>query len=67
MGKYFVRFSIVCLVLLSVFMRAGFALAKGPDKAPGFALKNVKNMAGGHVTLSSLEGKVVLLNIFTTT
>lgn len=58
---------IVWVLLISVFLGAGSALGKGSEKAPGFSFKDIKNMEGDGVTLSSFEGKVVLFNIFTTT
>jgi len=57
----------VAVILLSVFLCLGPALGEGLEKAPGFSLKNIEKLEGNSVTLSSLEGKVVLLNLFTTT
>ena len=67
MRKSFIKSQIVWGLLLSIFLLAGSALGKGSEKAPGFTLKDIKDMKGEDVTLSGLEGKVVLLNIFTTT
>ncbi len=55
------------MILLSFSLCLGPALGEGLEKAPGFSLKNIAELEGNAVTLSSLEGKVVLLNVFTTT
>jgi len=55
----------VILLLLSLCL--GPVLGEGLEKAPEFSLKNIEKLEGNAVTLSSLEGKVVLLNVFTTT
>jgi len=57
----------VPVILLSLSLCLGPALGEGLEKAPGFSLKNIEKLEGNTVTLSSLEGKVVLLNVFTTT
>ncbi len=67
MRKHSSVFSNVALILLSVFLCLGPALGEGLEKAPGFSLKNIEKLESNAVTLSSLEGKVVLLNVFTTT
>ena len=67
MRKRFIKSKIVWGFLLSVFLLAGSALGKGSDKAQGFSLKDIKDMKGSDLELSSFEGKVVLLNVFTTT
>ncbi len=60
-------FSIAPVALLSFFLCLGPALGKGSGKAPGFSLQDVDKLQTSAVTLSSFEGKVVLLNVFTTT
>jgi peroxiredoxin len=64
------RHSSVCsriaVILLSAFLCLGPALGEGLETAPGFSLQDIEKPANA-VTLSSLEGKVVLLNVFTTT
>ena len=57
----------VWIIILFVFLWGAPVLGKGSEKAPGFSFKNIKNMEGDDVTLSSFKGKVVLFNIFTTT
>ena len=57
----------VAVILLSFSLCLGPALGEGLETAPGFSLKNIEKLEGNAVTLSSLEGKVVLLNVFTTT
>ena len=59
--------SMARLILLSVFLCSGFALGEELEKAPGFSLKNLEKLQENEVQLSSLEGKVILLNVFTTT
>jgi hypothetical protein len=60
-------FPLVWIIILLVFLWGVPALSKGFEKAPGFTFKDIKDMEGDDVTLSSFEGKVVLFNIFTTT
>jgi len=67
MRKHPLACSRVAVILLSVLLCLGPALSEGLEKAPGFSLKNIEKLEGNAVTLSSLEGKVVLLNVFTTT
>ena len=57
----------VPVILLSLSLCLGPVLGEGLEKAPGFSLKNIEKLESNAVTLSSLEGKVVLLNVFTTT
>ncbi len=57
----------VRVALLSVFLCSGLPLGKGLEKAPGFSLKDIEKLQQDAVTLSGFEGKVVLLNVFTTT
>ena len=57
----------VPVILLSLSLCLGPVLGEGLEKAPGFSLQNIEKLEGNAVTLSSLEGKVVLLNVFTTT
>ncbi|MDA2934730.1 TlpA family protein disulfide reductase [Acidobacteria bacterium AH-259-D05] len=59
--------SILCLIFLSVFLWSGFAVGARLEKAPDFSLKDIENTQADDVTLSSLEGKIVLLNVFTAT
>ncbi len=59
--------STVRLILLSFFLCSGLALGEELAKAPGFSLKNIEKLQENEVQLSSLEGKVILLNVFTTT
>ncbi len=66
MRKHSSACSRVAVILLSLFLCLGPALGEGLEKAPGFSLQNIEKPANA-VTLSSLEGKVVLLNVFTTT
>ena len=66
MGKHSSACSRVALILLSAFLFWLPALGEELDTAPGFSLQNIEKPANA-VTLSSLEGKVVLLNVFTTT
>jgi len=54
-------------MILSVLLCLSPALSEGLETAPGFSLKNIERLESNAVTLSSLEGKVVLLNVFTTT
>ncbi len=67
MRKHSSACSRVAVILLSLFLCLGPALGEGLEKAPGFSLQNIENPEANAVTLSSLEGKVVLLNVFTTT
>jgi hypothetical protein len=67
MRRNFFLSPIVWVLLISVFFGVGSAPGKGSEKAPGFSFKDIKDMKGDDVTLSSFEGKVVLFNIFTTT
>ena len=60
-------FSIATVMPLSFFLCFGLALGKGLETAPGFSLKDIEKLQENAVTLSSFEGKVVLLNVFTTT
>jgi len=57
----------IAVILLSAFLCLGPALGEGLETAPGFSLQNIENPEANAVTLSSLEGKVILLNVFTTT
>jgi peroxiredoxin len=57
----------VAVILLSAFLCWLPALGEGLETAPGFSLQNIEKLEANAVTLSSLEGKVVLLNVFTTT
>ena len=57
----------IAVILLSAFLCLGPALGEGLETAPGFSLQNIEKLESNAVTLSSLEGKVVLLNVFTTT
>ncbi len=66
MGKHSSACSSAAVILLSAFLGWIPALGEGLEKAPGFSLQNIEKPAKA-VTLSSLEGKVVLLNVFTTT
>ncbi len=67
MRKGSFAFSVAPVILLSFSLCLGPALGKGSGKAPGFSLKEVDKLQASAVTLSSFEGKVVLLNVFTTT
>ncbi|MDB4444163.1 peroxiredoxin family protein [bacterium] len=67
MRRSFVQTPVVWFFLLSVFLLTAPAFGKGLEKAPGFSLKDIKNMEGDDVTLSGFKGKAVLINIFTTT
>ncbi len=67
MRKSSFAFSIASVILLLFSLCLGPALGKGLGKAPGFSLKDIDKLQVGAVTLSSFEGKVVLLNVFTTT
>ena len=55
------------MTLLTAFLCWIPALGEGLETAPGFSLQNIEKLESNAVTLSSLEGKVVLLNVFTTT
>ena len=59
--------SMTSLILLSAFLWSSTALGEELDKAPGFSLTNLDKLQDSEVELSSLEGKIVLLNFFTTT
>jgi len=59
--------SMAPLIVLLVFLCSGLALGEELEKAPGFSLKNIEKLQENKVQLSGLEGKVVLLNVFTTT
>lgn len=67
MRKSSIMLSMTHLVFLSVFLWAGTALGEELDKAPSFSLKSLENIQDSEVESSSLEGKIVLLNFFTTT
>jgi len=67
MRKTSITYSIAQVVLLVLFLWPGPALAGGLEKAPGFSLKDIEKPQEDDVTLPSLEGKVLLINIFTTT
>ena len=67
MRKHSSACSSVAVILLSVFLCWIPALGEGLETATGFSLKNIEKLESNAVTLSSLEGKVVLLNVFTTT
>ena len=67
MRKSSFAFSIASVILLLFSLCLGPALGKGSGKAPGFSLKDIDKLQADAVTLSSFEGKVVLLNVFTTT
>ncbi len=55
------------VVLLSFFPCPGYLLGEELQAAPGFSLKDIEKLQEDAVTLSSFQGKVVFLNIFTTT
>ena len=67
MRKDSLTFSMVAVISLLVFLCFGPALGKELGKAPGFSLKDIENLQEDKVTLSDFEGKVLLLNVFTTT
>ncbi len=67
MRKHSSACSSAAVILLSAFLCWIPALGEGLEKAPGFSLQNIEKLESNAVTLSSLEGKVVLLNVFTTT
>lgn len=67
MRKSSIMVSIAQLMLLSVFLLSAPALGKQLGKAPGFSLKSLKALQDSEIKSSSLEGKIVLLNFFTTT
>lgn len=67
MRRSFIRISIVWVALLSVLLWSGPATGKKLESIADFSLKDIKDMEGEDVTLSGFEGKVVLLNVFTTT
>jgi len=67
MQKHSQACSRVAVLLLSAFLCWVPALGEELDTAPGFSLQNIDKLESNAVTLSSLEGKVVLLNVFTTT
>ena len=67
MGKHPSDCSRVAVTLLTAFLCWIPALGEGLETAPGFSLQNIEKLESNAVTLSSLEGKVVLLNVFTTT
>lgn len=58
---FWVAWIVPALILL------GAGPARGNEKAPGFSLKDVSRGQPDTVTLADLKGKVVLLNIFSTT
>ncbi len=55
------------VVLLFFLLCPGYTLGEELEAAPGFSLKDIEKLQEDDVTLSSLQGKVVFLNIFTTT
>lgn len=59
------RFSLVCILTFALLLWP--SLAPGLEKAPGFSLKDITDMEGDDVTLEDYKGKIVLLNVFTTT
>ncbi len=67
MRRNSVTLSMARLMLLAVFLCSGLARGEELEKAPGFSLKNIEKLQENEVQLSSLEGKVILLNVFTTT
>ena len=67
MGKDSAVRSMASLIVLLVFLCSGLARGEELEKAPGFSLKNIEKLQENEVQLSGLEGKVVLLNVFTTT
>ena len=67
MRRNSVTLSMARLILLSVFLCSALALGEDLEKAPGFSLKDLGKLQGNDVQLSSFEGKVILLNVFTTT
>ena len=67
MRQVSITFAGAPVALLSVLLCSGFTLGKELEKAPGFSLKDIEKLQQNAVTLSGFEGKVVLLNVFTTT
>lgn len=67
MQKHSQDYSRIVVLLLSALLCGAVSLGEGLEKAPGFSLRNIERPEAKAVTLSSLEGKVVLLNVFTTT
>ncbi len=67
MRQVSITFAGAPVALLSVLLCSDFTLGKELEKAPGFSLKDIEKLQQDAVTLSGFEGKVVLLNVFTTT
>lgn len=59
--------AIASVAVVVAFLGLDPGLGEGADQAPGFSLKDVAQPGNGPVTLADLQGKVVLLNVFTTT
>ena len=62
-----ISFTLALVVALPAFLGLGPSLGEGAERAPGFTLKDVAKPGDEPVTLTALQGEVVLLNIFTTT
>ncbi len=62
-----ISLTLVLVVVLPTFLGLSPSLSEGAERAPGFTLKDVAKPGDEPVTLTALQGEVVLLNIFTTT
>lgn len=60
-------FALGLVVVLPALLGLSPSLGEGAEPAPGFSLKDVAKPDNEMVTLTGLQGEVVLLNIFSTT